>query len=221
LQLAASRAASQALRLPLARSFSSAIENVARFGLSEEQLMFQDMARDFALAEMYPQAAQWDAEGIFPEEALRAAAAQGFGAVYCQEDVGGGSPTDAARPAATNQDGDNDDAVVEYDDLLQEQQHREAEDENRRPLERLFRAERRFRINRLAMRFPNYINHSQVQRWTSSSYDGSLARDPSFVENDPGRAASVSRSADSGGDYSPIGGGFGGGTSSGGGGGRF
>lgn len=51
--------------------------------------MFQDMAKQFALNEMYPHAAKWDQEQIFPVDALREAAALGFGAVYCADDVGG------------------------------------------------------------------------------------------------------------------------------------
>ena len=63
------------------------------FELSEEQRAFQDTARDFAAAEMTPQAARWDAEKIFPEETLRQAAALGFGGIYCREDVGGSALT--------------------------------------------------------------------------------------------------------------------------------
>ncbi len=59
------------------------------FELSEEQRAFRDVARDFALQEMAPEADRWDAEKIFPEEALRKAAALGFGGIYCREDVGG------------------------------------------------------------------------------------------------------------------------------------
>ena len=59
------------------------------FQLSEEQRAFQDMARDFAAKEMLPYAAEGDAEEIFPVEALRKAAALGFGGVYVKDDVGG------------------------------------------------------------------------------------------------------------------------------------
>ena len=59
------------------------------FELSEEQRAFQTMARDFAGNEMVPQAAAWDAQSIFPVEALRKAAALGFGGIYCRDDVGG------------------------------------------------------------------------------------------------------------------------------------
>lgn len=59
------------------------------FSLSEEQQAFQDAARDFASGEMAPHAAEWDEKSIFPEDALRAAAALGFAGIYVQEDVGG------------------------------------------------------------------------------------------------------------------------------------
>jgi len=59
------------------------------FELSEEQRAFQRVARDFAAAEMAPHAARWDEEKIFPEDALRKAAALGFAGVYVREDVGG------------------------------------------------------------------------------------------------------------------------------------
>ena len=59
------------------------------FDLSEEQRAFQDMARDFASNEMAPFAAEWDAGPVFPVEALRKAAALGFGGIYCRDDVGG------------------------------------------------------------------------------------------------------------------------------------
>lgn len=63
------------------------------FGLSEEQHAFQEVARNFAAAELLPQAALWDAQKMFPEEALRAAAALGFGGIYVRDDVGGSGLT--------------------------------------------------------------------------------------------------------------------------------
>ena len=59
------------------------------FALSEEQAAFQDAARAFAQAEFAPDAARWDAEKIFPVDALRKAAQQGFAAIYCSEEHGG------------------------------------------------------------------------------------------------------------------------------------
>ncbi len=59
------------------------------FGLSDDQRAFQDAARTFAEAEFLPHAAHWDEEHIFPTEALRNAAAQGFAGIYVRDDVGG------------------------------------------------------------------------------------------------------------------------------------
>jgi alkylation response protein AidB-like acyl-CoA dehydrogenase len=63
------------------------------FSLSDEQRAIQDMARQFALNEMAPLAARWDAEKIFPIETLRAAASLGFGGLYVPEEVGGAGLT--------------------------------------------------------------------------------------------------------------------------------
>jgi len=59
------------------------------FHLSEDQTAFQSMARQFAVEQMAPQAADWDADHVFPVETLRAAAALGFGGIYVRDDVGG------------------------------------------------------------------------------------------------------------------------------------
>src|SRR5262244_3990916 len=59
------------------------------FELSEEQQAFRATARDFAAAEMMPHARAWDEGEIFPVDALRKAAALGFGGIYVKEDVGG------------------------------------------------------------------------------------------------------------------------------------
>ncbi|GAB5357196.1 hypothetical protein AAMO2058_000353400 [Amorphochlora amoebiformis] len=69
------------------RKFSASIDYTV--GLSEEQVCFQEVARDFAQNEMLPYAPKWDQEKIFPEEVLRKAASLGFGGVYVREDVGG------------------------------------------------------------------------------------------------------------------------------------
>jgi alkylation response protein AidB-like acyl-CoA dehydrogenase len=59
------------------------------FQLTEEQRAIQETARDFAEREFRPHAAEWDEKCIFPEDALRAAAALGFAGIYVAEDVGG------------------------------------------------------------------------------------------------------------------------------------
>jgi len=59
------------------------------FNLTEEQRAFQATARQFARDRMMPQARDWDEGEVFPVEALRQAAALGFGGIYVKEDVGG------------------------------------------------------------------------------------------------------------------------------------
>ena len=59
------------------------------FDLTEEQRAFQATARQFARDEMMPNAHDWDEGEVFPVEALRKAAALGFGGIYVKEDVGG------------------------------------------------------------------------------------------------------------------------------------
>ena len=90
----------------------------ASAGLNEEQQQIQQMAKDFASKEMFPNMAKWDQEvnmigwywveyrtiislwksihyliflwqAIFPVETLRKAADLGFGAVYTRPDYGG------------------------------------------------------------------------------------------------------------------------------------
>jgi len=59
------------------------------FELSADQQAFRNTARQFATERMLPEAARWDAEKIFPVDALREAAALGFGGIYVKDDVGG------------------------------------------------------------------------------------------------------------------------------------
>ena len=59
------------------------------FELTEEQRAFAQTARDFAQAEFAPHAAQWDAEGIFPREAIAKAGELGFCGLYAPENTGG------------------------------------------------------------------------------------------------------------------------------------
>ncbi|WP_266159919.1 acyl-CoA dehydrogenase family protein [Dyella silvatica] len=58
-------------------------------GLSEEQLAFREAARDFALAELAPHAARWDAEAEFPRETIAKAGELGFCGLYINESAGG------------------------------------------------------------------------------------------------------------------------------------
>ncbi len=63
------------------------------FALTEEQQAFQATAREFAAAELMPHARAWDEGEVFPVDALRKAAALGFGGIYVKEDVGGSALT--------------------------------------------------------------------------------------------------------------------------------
>ena len=59
------------------------------FSLNENQLAFQDAARNFATGDMAPFAAQWDEQKIFPKDMLKKAGELGFMGMYCPESVGG------------------------------------------------------------------------------------------------------------------------------------
>ena len=59
------------------------------FELTEDQRAFADTARQFAQAELAPHAAHWDAEGIFPKEAIAKAGELGFCGLYAPEAAGG------------------------------------------------------------------------------------------------------------------------------------
>ncbi|AEC19593.1 acyl-CoA dehydrogenase [Pusillimonas sp. T7-7] len=59
------------------------------FRLSDEQQAFAQAARDYAVGELEPHAARWDAESIFPREAFARAGELGFCAIYAPESIGG------------------------------------------------------------------------------------------------------------------------------------
>jgi alkylation response protein AidB-like acyl-CoA dehydrogenase len=59
------------------------------FNLSEDQQAFADSARAFAEGVFAPNAAQWDAEQIFPKEALKQAGELGFMGIYTPTEAGG------------------------------------------------------------------------------------------------------------------------------------
>ncbi|KQR55489.1 acyl-CoA dehydrogenase family protein [Acidovorax sp. Leaf160] len=59
------------------------------FELTEEQRAFADTAREFAQAELAPHAAHWDAQAIFPREAIAKAGELGFCGLYAPESAGG------------------------------------------------------------------------------------------------------------------------------------
>jgi len=57
--------------------------------LTEEQVAFQRLAREFANNELAPYAKEWDEKHIFPLDTLRKAAALGLAAICVRDDVGG------------------------------------------------------------------------------------------------------------------------------------
>ena len=60
-----------------------------QFGLTEDQLAIQDMARKFTADRITPNAAQWDEDKHFPRDVVRQAGELGFGAIYISEEMGG------------------------------------------------------------------------------------------------------------------------------------
>lgn len=59
------------------------------FDLSDEQQSYVALARDFALNELAPHAARWDAEQYFPVEVIRKAGELGFCGLYAPVEAGG------------------------------------------------------------------------------------------------------------------------------------
>ncbi|MGI2029168.1 acyl-CoA dehydrogenase family protein [Endozoicomonas acroporae] len=59
------------------------------YHLSEQQIAFRDLARQFADAELAPHAAQWDLDCHFPVDVIRAAGDLGFCALYTHQSMGG------------------------------------------------------------------------------------------------------------------------------------
>ncbi len=57
--------------------------------LTPDQEMIRDAVRDFAQEQLWPQAARWDREHVFPHEAHRGLAALGAYGVCVPEDLGG------------------------------------------------------------------------------------------------------------------------------------
>ncbi|PPC74228.1 acyl-CoA dehydrogenase [Pokkaliibacter plantistimulans] len=59
------------------------------FNLTEEQQAFVDMARQFAMEQLAPHAARWDAEHHFPVDVIKQAGELGFCGLYTPEELGG------------------------------------------------------------------------------------------------------------------------------------
>ena len=89
---------------------------------------------------------------------------------------------------------------------------------SRQQRQQIYLSERNFRIQRLHHRYPNYIQQSNVDRWTQENYDGTMTQDNDFVHKDPDPVVhNQSSSSYKGGSSSS----FGGGCSGGGGGGTW
>ena len=59
------------------------------YNLTEQQMAFRDLARQFSETELLPYAAKWDSESYFPIDVIRAAGDLGFCALYTSEAMGG------------------------------------------------------------------------------------------------------------------------------------
>jgi alkylation response protein AidB-like acyl-CoA dehydrogenase len=59
------------------------------FNLTEDQLAFQQAAKEFAIKEMAPHAAKWDKDSIFPVDVIKATGELGFLGLYSPEEYGG------------------------------------------------------------------------------------------------------------------------------------
>ena len=118
----------------------------------------------------------------------------------CKQDVGGSPPPTPSAPPVESQS-HNRQNVGNNNYMMFGQPNYE-----------MFELERTFRLGRLSARYPRYVRHSDVERWTQRGYDGSMTNDPTFISNDPDhQSPSGSGSRRPGGGSS-----FGGGHSSGG-----
>ena len=61
--------------------------------LTEEQTMISDMAKNFAMNELRPNAAKWDKDGNLDRSKLEALGELGFGGIYTSEEHGGSGLT--------------------------------------------------------------------------------------------------------------------------------
>lgn len=131
----------------------------------------------------------------------------------CQQDIGA-----SAQQRQQTANNDLNATNVEHRSAAQNADWGDVRNDNEGRALRMYRRERNFRLARLGHRYPQFIRPQQIQRWTQSTYDGPLVRDPSFVQSDPAIVRSNSGGGNSGGSRS---GGFGGSSSAGGRGGRW
>ncbi|WP_173922835.1 acyl-CoA dehydrogenase family protein [Agromyces sp. Marseille-P2726] len=82
--------------------------------MSEEREALIAAVREFADAELAPNASQWDAEKFFPIDTLRKAGSLGLGGVYVREDFGGSALTRADAVAVFEELAKGDTTVAAY-----------------------------------------------------------------------------------------------------------
>ena len=59
------------------------------FDLNEDQIAYVELAQQFSVNELAPNAALWDAESIFPTDTLKQAGELGFCGLYSDPEIGG------------------------------------------------------------------------------------------------------------------------------------
>ncbi|MCD2443368.1 acyl-CoA dehydrogenase family protein [Agromyces sp. SYSU K20354] len=82
--------------------------------MTEEREALIAAVREFADAELAPNAARWDAEKHFPTDTLRRAGALGLGGVYVREDFGGSGLTRSDAVAMFEELAKGDTAIAAY-----------------------------------------------------------------------------------------------------------
>jgi uncharacterized membrane protein YgcG len=123
----------------------------------------------------------------------------------CNQDVGATINTD--RPESSDRSNNGDLHLQIRGGDIQEQEPRAL---------RRYNEDRMFRLARMSLQFPRYVNHHQVQRWSDPRYDQSLAQDSSFTGRNPAQYTQYSGGHSSNGFRGSSNRGFGGGHSSGG-----
>ncbi|MDP2639944.1 MAG: acyl-CoA dehydrogenase family protein, partial [Betaproteobacteria bacterium] len=68
--------------------------------LSEEQQMLRDAVRQYTREQIAPNAAAWDRDGTFPQQALKGLAAMGLYGITIAEEWGGAGMDDTALALA-------------------------------------------------------------------------------------------------------------------------
>jgi uncharacterized membrane protein YgcG len=150
----------------------------------------------------------------------------------CQQDVGEQPETSSSSSLSVDPlsiprggGGPNDDGDQTMSRRQRQDTNEEREEAIRNELRSLvlrqYTQERNFRLLRLALRYPQYIQRNELQQWTKVSYNGSLAQDAQLARQAAIEASEKSSWSSRFGDSSNSGfgsssSGFGGGWSSGG-----